>query len=197
MYCTFKGRKSVCPILLSKEQALEGIRRLARQIAADYARAAIHLVIALKGAKTTAGYLAKELDELGMTFQVDGVRVKSYAGTESTGKLNWLQELAEPDLAGKHVLVVEDIIDSGYTLSELLKVLKFRYGKPASIRTVALLDKPSRRRPELKGFKADYTGFEIQDVFVVGFGLDWDEEGRELPNIVYINPEDFINPSTN
>jgi hypoxanthine phosphoribosyltransferase len=112
---------------------------------------------------------------------VDFIRLSSYGcGTESSGKIKALSRLNEP-VEGRHVLIVEDIIDTGLTTAYLIKYIKRK--KPASVRLCALTEKPSRRKIDVK---IDYTGFTVPDKFIVGYGIDWNEKYRNLPDICYI-----------
>lgn len=150
---------------------------MAEQINKEYEKKELLLVCILKGSVMITCELAKRLT---MPVQFDFMQASSYgSGTESSGKIIVKKEL-ENDIAGKHVLVIEDIIDSGCTLHFLLEELSTR--KPASLRLCTLLDKPDRRKVEVD---VDYIGFQIPDEFVVGFGLDYDQKYRNLPYIGY------------
>ena len=143
---------------------------------ADYAGKEVHLICILKGGVFFTCELAKRLT---VPVSMDFMSVSSYgSGTESSGVVRIVKDLDE-SIAGKNVLIVEDIIDSGRTLAYLIEILKQR--NPESIHLCTLLDKPERRVK--KQVKVDYTCFEIPDEFVVGFGLDYDQKYRNLPYI--------------
>jgi len=162
-------------LLLRKEEVQRKVRQLARKISSDLGGKEVLLVGVLKGAFIFMADLARSMAS---PVKMDFVRLSSYgAGTVSSGKVRITKDL-ETSLKGKDVLIVEDIIDTGVTLQYLFRRLKAR--KPRSLRTVALLDKPSRRKVR---FQADYVGFTIEDLFVVGYGLDCNEEFRNLPGI--------------
>ncbi len=162
-------------VLISEEDVDERINELAQKINEDYAGKTVHLICILKGSIFFTCELAKRIT---LPVTLDFMSVSSYGGgTESSGTVKIRKDLDEP-IAGKDVIVVEDIIDSGRTLSNLLKVLKTR--NPKSIRLCTLLDKPDRRVVDVD---VDYTGFAIPDKFVVGYGLDYDQNYRNLPYI--------------
>ena len=163
----------------SEEEVAGRVEELGRQISEDYAGKQIHLICVLKGGVFFMCELAKRIT---VPVSMDFMSVGSYGdGTSSSGVVKIAKDLDEP-LEGKDVLVVEDIIDSGRTLSYLLEILKAR--RPKSLRLCTLLDKPDRRaRP----VKVDYTGFEIPDEFVVGYGLDYAQKYRNLPFIGIVN----------
>ena len=163
-------------VMLSEEKVDARIKELGEQISRDYAGKSVHLICILKGGVFFTCELAKRLT---VPVSLDFMSVSSYgAGTESSGVVRILKDLDEP-LAGKDVLIVEDIIDSGRTLAYLIEVLKQR--GPKSIHLCTLLDKPERRVK--KQVKVDYTCFTIPDEFVVGYGLDYDQKYRNLPYI--------------
>ena len=162
-------------ILLSEEEVDKKICEIAQQISKDYEGKEVHLVCVLKGGVFFMCELAKRIT---VPVSMDFMALSSYGnGTESTGKIKVKKELDE-SIEGKDVLVVEDIVDSGRTLSFLLGELQSR--NPASLHLCTLLDKPDRRVVDIK---ADYTCFEIPDEFVVGFGLDYAQKHRNLPFI--------------
>ncbi|MCI8453377.1 MAG: hypoxanthine phosphoribosyltransferase [Lachnospiraceae bacterium] len=163
-------------VLLTEEEVDKRINEIAEKISADYRGRRIHLICILKGGVFFTCELAKRLT---VPVSIDFMSVSSYGrGTESSGVVRIVKDLDEP-LAGKDVLIVEDIIDSGRTLAYLLELLNKR--NPASIRLCTLLDKPERRVK--KQVKVDYTCFAIPDEFVVGYGLDYDQKYRNLPYI--------------
>ena len=162
-------------VLVPEEEVDARIRALGEQISKDYEGKQIHLICVLKGGVFFMCELAKRIT---VPVSMDFMSVSSYGDdTKSSGVVRIAKDLDEP-LEGKDVLIVEDIIDSGRTLSYLMKVLQER--KPASMRLCTLLDKPDRR---VKDVKVDYTGFEIPDEFVVGYGLDYAQKYRNLPYI--------------
>ena len=163
-------------VLLTEEEVDRRINEMAAEISEEYEGRQIHLICILKGGVFFTCELAKRLT---VPVSLDFMSVSSYgAGTESSGVVRILKDLDEP-LAGKDVLIVEDIIDSGRTLAYLIEGLKQR--GPKSIRLCTLLDKPERRVK--KQVKVDYTCFTIPDEFVVGYGLDYDQKYRNLPYI--------------
>ncbi len=162
-------------VLLSEEDVDKRIGELGAQISRDYAGKTVHLVCVLKGAVFFMCELAKRIT---VPVTMDFMSASSYgSSTKSSGVVKIVKDLDEP-LKDRHVLVVEDIVDSGRTLSYLIKMLGDR--EPASIKLCTLLDKPERRVTDVK---VDYTGFEIPDEFVVGYGLDYDQRYRNLPYI--------------
>ena len=162
-------------VMHSEEEVVKRIEDIGRQISEDYAGKQVHLICVLKGGVFFMCELAKKIS---VPVTMDFMSVSSYGDwTESSGVVKIVKDLDEP-LEGKDVLVVEDIIDSGRTLSYLLEILAKR--NPASMRLCTLLDKPDRRVREVK---VDYTGYEIEDKFVVGYGLDYAQKYRNLPYI--------------
>ena len=169
-------------VLLTEEEVDARIGEIAAQISKDYEGQEIHLICILKGGVFFTCELAKRLS---MPVTMDFMSVSSYGGgTESSGIVKLVKDLDE-SLEGKHVLIVEDIIDSGRTLAYLIEVLKQR--QPADIRLCTLLDKPERRVK--KQVKVDYVCFTIPDEFVVGYGLDYDQKYRNLPYIGVVEQE--------
>jgi hypoxanthine phosphoribosyltransferase len=164
-------------VLISEERIARRVAELARAIRGD-CDDAIHLVAVLKGAFV---FLADLVRDLPGRVSVDFVALSSYAsGTTSSGEVRLLKDLDVP-LDGRHVVIVEDIVDTGLTLAYLQEVLRAR--SPRTLRSACLLSKPSRRRTAVA---VDYIGFEIDDVFVVGYGLDFEHEYRNLPYIAEI-----------
>lgn len=162
-------------VLLSEEEVDRRIQEMGEQISRDYAGKQVHLVCVLKGGSFFLCELAKRIT---VPVSLDFMSVSSYGGaTKSSGVVRIVKDLDEP-LKDKDVLVVEDIVDSGRTLSYLMEMLQKR--GPASLKLCTLLDKPDRRVVDVK---VDYTGFEIPDQFVVGYGLDYDQKYRNLPYI--------------
>ena len=162
-------------VLIPEEEVDKKIRKLGEKISEDYAGKQIHLICVLKGGVFFMCELAKRIT---VPVSMDFMCVGSYVdGTASSGVVRIAKDLDE-SIEGKEVLIVEDIIDSGNTLYYLMDVLQRRH--PASIRLCTLLDKPDRR---VKDVKVDYSGFEIPDEFVVGYGLDYAQKYRNLPYI--------------
>lgn len=162
-------------VLLTEDEVDARIKQIGDEISRDYEGRQVHLVCVLKGGSFFMCELAKRIT---VPVSLDFMSVSSYGGdTKSSGVVKIVKDLDE-SLLDKHVLVVEDIVDSGRTLSYLLEMLKDR--GPADVKLCTLLDKPDRRVVEVK---VDYTGFEIPDEFVVGYGLDYDQKYRNLPYI--------------
>ncbi|HAF25999.1 MAG TPA: hypoxanthine phosphoribosyltransferase [Lachnospiraceae bacterium] len=159
--------------LISEEKIENRIREMAAQIEKDYAGEEVLFICTLRGAAFFACELAKRTK---LPINIDFIAVKSYGmSSESSGNIKLLKDLDE-DIADRHVLVIEDIVDTGRTLSYLMENLKKR--NPRSLKLCALLDKPARR---VKPIEADYVGFTIEDLFVVGYGLDYAQKYRNLP----------------
>lgn len=155
------------------------IAAMGRQIRADFGDDPIVAVCVLKGSILFTADLVRAI---GGDVRIEFLGVSSYEGTESTGEVRITHDL-RTSVDGTHVLIVEDIVDTGLTLSYLLKALRVR--QPASLKVAALLDKPSRRTADVH---ADYVGFTIEDRFVVGYGLDLDERYRNLPYVAIYEP---------
>lgn len=162
-------------VLLSEEEVDKRIREIGEQISKDYAGEQVHLVCVLRGGVFFLCELAKRIT---VPVSLDFMSVSSYGSdTKSSGVVRIVKDL-DDSLAGKNVIVVEDIVDSGRTLSYLLEMLMDR--GPKSMKLCTLLDKPDRRVVDVK---VDYTGFQIPDEFVVGYGLDYAQKYRNLPYI--------------
>lgn len=161
--------------MISEEEIDKRIREIAKQISEDYAGKEVRLICILKG---SVFYTTELVKRLTIPATLDFMSVSSYgSGSKSSGTVKIKKDLDE-SIEGLNVIVVEDIIDSGNTLSRLIPLLKER--KPASIEITTLLDKPSRREVDVD---VKYVGFEIEDRFVVGYGLDYDQSYRDLPFI--------------
>lgn len=168
-------------VLISSETIQERLRELGAEITRDYAGQQLLLVGVLKGAFMVMSDLARYID---LPLEVDFMAVSSYgSATKTSGVVRILKDL-ERDISGRHVLVVEDIVDSGLTLKYLLKNLAAR--GPASLEVLTLLTKPGITRPKLR---VRYRGFEVPDVFVVGYGLDFAERYRNLACIATLSPK--------
>ena len=169
-------------VMYSEEEVNEKIRQIGQQISKEYEGRKLHMICVLKGGTFFMCELAKRIT---VPVTMDFMSVSSYgSGTSSSGVVKIVKDLDEA-IEGKDVLVVEDIVDSGRTLSYLLELLKDR--KPASLHLCTLLDKPDRRVVEVP---VDYTGFRIPDAFVVGYGLDYDQRYRNLPFIGVVEFEE-------
>jgi hypoxanthine phosphoribosyltransferase len=162
-------------VIITREEIAKRIAELAAEIRRDYKGKNPLLIGILKGSFV---FLSDLMRSMNMPVEVDFVRLSSYgAGTENSGKIKLVKDVEIP-IKGRHVLVVEDIIDRGLTVRFLLDYLSFR--KPSSLKLCALFDKPSRRKVEVP---IDYVGFTIPDAFVVGYGLDLNEKFRYLPDL--------------
>ena len=170
-------------VLIPSSEIQEKVRELGELITADYRGERPLLVGVLRGAVIVLGDLMRNID---LPCEIDFMDISSYGtGTSSSGVVRILKDLEE-DITGRHVLIVEDIIDTGLTLSYLRRSLLAR--SPASLEICALLTKPSRRRVELD---IKYLGFEVPDEFVVGYGLDYGGAYRNLPDICILKGEVF------
>ncbi len=163
--------------LISKEKIEKRIEELAEEISKDYEGKSIEFIVVLKGAAIFAVELAMKVKP---NVRFDFIEISSYSGTESTGVLKVNKDL-KADIEGKDVLIVEDIIDTGRTLSYLKDYLRSK--KPNSLRICTLVNKPSRRIIDVP---IDYNGFDIEDKFIVGYGFDIDGDYRNMPYIGYI-----------
>jgi len=167
-------------VLFSERRLKNRVKKIAAQITKDYEGKEPVFISVLRGSYIFMADLTRAVE---LPVSVDFMMVSSYGkGTTSSGQVQITKDLSE-DIEGKDVIVVEDILDSGNTLSYLMQVLEAR--KPASIKLCTLLDKPDRR---VKPIKADYVGYTIPDAFVVGYGLDYAEKYRNLPFIGILKP---------
>jgi len=167
-------------VLISEEELQAKVREMGRKISEDFRGKDPLFVGVLKGCFIFMSDLLRYVD---IKCTMDFMAVSSYAGTSSTGAVKINKDLSQ-DIEGRHIIIVEDILDSGVTLSYLKKYLEVR--KPASISIATLLDKPARRKADVY---ADYFCFEVPDAFVVGYGLDYNEVYRNLPYIGVLKPE--------
>ena len=166
-------------VLFKQQQVKQTINRLAREIKKDYKGKNPLLICILKGSFI---FMADLIRQMNTPLEVDFVKLSSYGSNKTTsGKVKMIQGLNTP-IKGRDVLVVEDIIDTGLTISALLDYLGKK--KPASLKLCALADKPSRRKVTVA---IDYLGFTVPDKFIIGYGIDWDEKFRYLPNICYLD----------
>lgn len=176
-------RNDIDRILISEEEIQQRVKEMGSQLAKDYAGKDPLMVCILKG---SVMFFADLLRAMEIPLTIDFMAASSYGNaTESSGELKIKKDLSE-DIRGRHVVIVEDIVDSGFTLSSLIRLLSSRGA--ASIALATLLDKPSGRREGIS-LKADYCGFEIENVFVVGYGLDYAEKYRNLPYVGVLKPE--------
>lgn len=173
--------KDLKEVLFTKEQIAQKVKELGKQISLDYKGKQLLLICTLRGASVFFSDLIREIDA---DLTIDFIATSSYgAETTTSGEVKLTKDLSTP-IEGKNVIIVEDIIDSGLTLKYVKRMLETR--NPASLKICALLDKPEGRRTELKG---DYIGFTIPKVFIVGYGLDYDEKYRQLPEIGVLDPK--------
>jgi hypoxanthine phosphoribosyltransferase len=163
---------------LSHQQIQDAVEKLATEISRDYGDKNPLLLGVLKGSFVFLADLIRQLD---FPLEIEFIKLSSYGqGKETSGQVKVVQGL-RARIRGRHVIVVEDIVDTGLTISFLLDYLRRK--KPASLKLCALTDKPSRHRVSLP---IDYLGFSIPDKFIVGYGIDWDEKYRYLPDIRYV-----------
>ncbi len=165
-------------VLVSKEEIHDICQRLGKEITQDYQGKEIVLICVLRGAIV---FLADLMREIEVPCEIDFMSVSSYTGTKSSGDVKIVKDL-EDSIEGKHVIIVEDIIDSGLTLSHLLRLLRSR--NPASLRICTCFDKPSRRKAEVD---VDYIGMQIPDEFIIGYGLDFNGQYRNLPEVCILS----------
>lgn len=174
-------KNDIKEILYTKEQLALIVKELGEKLSKDFEGREPVLVSVLKGAFV---FMADLVREVSIPCTVDFMAVSSYgSGTESSGKVKIIKDL-DTNIEGRHVIIVEDIIDSGVTLSHLMEMLRER--NPASLSLCALFDKPERRRARVD---IDYKGVVVPDEFVVGYGLDYDEKYRNLPDLCVLKPE--------
>ena len=167
-------------VLISEEELHTKVQEMGKKISEDFRGKDPLFVGVLKGCFIFMSDLLRCVD---IKCTMDFMAVSSYSGTSSTGAVKIAKDLSQ-DIEGRHIIIVEDILDSGVTLSYLKKYLEVR--KPASISIATLLDKPARRKADVY---ADYSCFEVPDAFVVGYGLDYNELYRNLPYIGVLKPE--------
>ena len=172
--------KAIERVLLSQEEIEREVTRIGKQISDDYAGKDPIFIGVLKGCFI---FMADLMRHVTVDCSMDFMAVSSYQGTTSTGAVKINKDLGA-DVEGRHLILVEDILDSGVTLNYLKNYLLVR--KPASIKVATLLDKPARRKADIV---ADYFCFDVPDAFVVGYGLDYNERYRNLPYIGILKPE--------
>ena len=179
--------KDILRVLLTEEQIQARVKELGAQLAADYADKDPVMICILKGSTL---FFADLVRAMPIPLSMDFMAVSSYGrSTKSSGEVEIRKDLSG-SIEHRHAVIVEDIVDSGYTLSYLVRLLSAR--GPASLKIVTLLDKPSGRAPGIT-LKTDYSGFETPDAFVVGYGLDYAERYRNLPYIGDLKPEVYGN----
>lgn len=177
-------QQDILKVLYTEEQLAKKVQELGAQISKDYEGKNVLLVALLKGAVV---FMADLMRSITIPVAIDFMAVSSYGvGTKTTGVVKIIKDL-DLDLSGRHVLIVEDILDSGMTLNYISQLLADRH--PESMRICALLNKPDRRVADIK---ADYVGFDIPDEFVVGYGLDFDERYRNLPYVGVLKPAVYL-----
>ncbi|MBR2785598.1 MAG: hypoxanthine phosphoribosyltransferase [Clostridia bacterium] len=164
-------------VLITEQEIASRTRELAEQIQKDYNNEEIVIVCILKGATFFAVELAKRIES---DTIIDFMKVSSYEGTESTGKINFTLDISE-DITDKNVLIVEDIVDTGRTLAYVKKYLESK--NPKNVKICTMLNKKERRVIDLN---PEYVAFDIPDKFVIGYGLDYDEKFRNLPYVGYL-----------
>ncbi len=170
---------TVGTVLITEEQIKARAKEIGRQISEEFAGEEVMLVGILKGAMM---WMADVMKNITLDCTIDFMACSSYGSSTKTSGVVKINKDLDSDIEGKNVIIVEDIVDSGITLSYLEKYLANR--GPKAVRLCALLDKPSGRRNDLK---ADYVGFEVEDLFIVGYGLDYNQKYRNLPYISYLN----------
>ena len=174
--------KDIQNILLSEEDIQNRIKELGKILTEDYAGKNPVIIGVMKGVVI---FYADMIRQIKVPCEMDFMWISSYAGTDSTGNLIVRRDIAS-DLEGRHVLILEDIYDTGNSLTFVREHLLKK--NPASLKICTLLDKPSRRKPGIT-LEADYVGFEVPNAFVVGYGLDYNEYYRNLPYIGVLKPE--------
>ncbi len=171
-------------VLITEEQIRDRVAELGLELSRDYAGKNPVIVGVLKGVVV---FYADMIRKITVPCELDFMSISSYSGTETTGKAVIKKDVSA-DIEGRHVLILEDIYDTGTSLDRTYKHLMEK--NPASIKVCTLLDKPARRKPEFT-LKADYVGFTIPDEFVVGYGLDFNEYYRNLPYVGILKPEAY------
>lgn len=173
--------KEKIEVLISEEKLQERIQELATELKKEYQEEEVVFCSVLKGAIFFTVDLMKKYDG---DARIDFIRVSSYEGENSTGKIALKIPLKKENIEGKNIVVVEDIVDTGRTYHYLMEYIKEM--NPKSVKSCVLLDKKARR---VVPFEADYVGFSIEDLFVIGYGLDYDEKYRNLPYIAYVKKD--------
>ncbi len=176
--------KDILEVLISEEQIKARIKELGKILSEEYAGKNPVVVGVLKGVVV---FYADMIRELSVHCQMDFMWISSYAGTNSTGTMQVKRDVSV-DIKGRHVLILEDIFDTGHSLDFTYHHLLSK--EPASLKICTLLDKPSRRDPKVT-LQADYVGFTVPNAFVVGYGLDYNEHYRNLPYVGVLKPEAY------
>ena len=176
--------KDILEVLISEEQIKARIKELGKILSEEYADKNPIVVGVLKGVVV---FYADMIRELNVHCQMDFMWISSYAGTDSTGTMQVKRDVSA-DIKGRHVLILEDIFDTGHSLDFTYHHLLKK--EPASLKICTLLDKPSRRDPKVT-LQADYVGFTVPNAFVVGYGLDFNEHYRNLPYVGVLKPEAY------
>ncbi len=172
------NQEAVGTVLLTQEQIWQRTKELGKEISRDYAGEEVILIGTLKGAVM---FMADLMKNIALDIQIDFISASSYgSGTISSGSVKIKKDI-EIDITGKNVIIIEDIIDTGNTLKYLKEY--FLSKNPKSLKICTLLDKPSRRQADVTG---DYIGFTVEDLFIIGYGLDFDQKYRNLPYISYL-----------
>ena len=180
-------KKDLAKVLITEEEIKRRIKEMGQEIACDYGDKEPILVCILKGAVMFYADLCRAIP---IQMNMDFMAVSSYGNrTKTSGEVEIRKDLSKP-IDGRHVIIVEDIVDSGFTLSYLSRILSSRGA--ASVKICTLLDKPERRAPGIS-VKADYFGFTVGNEFVVGYGLDYNEKYRNIPYIGVLKPEIYEN----
>ena len=174
------GDKGTIETLIDQERLKERVAEMGAEITAEFADRRLTVIAVSNGAILFVADLVRNID---LPMQLDSITAYSYSGTESSGEVKIFSDL-KLDITGRNVLLVDDILDTGRTLTKIIEFLKTL--GPATVETCVLLDKPARRVVDIK---ADHVGFEVPDVFVVGYGLDYNEYYRNLPFVGVIDPE--------
>lgn len=178
-------QQDIQKIMISEEQLQNKIREMAAEISAEYAGKNPIFVGVLKGVVMFMGDFVKRVT---VPCEIDFMCISSYSGTNSTGEMKIKMDLSA-DIRGRHVVILEDIFDTGSSLNFVYHYLLKK--EPASLKIVTLLDKPERRKPEVT-VKADMVGFVIPNEFVIGYGMDYNEQYRNLPYIGIMKPEVYM-----
>ena len=174
----------VIKVLLTKEDIAARVKELASEITRDYQGKRVLFICILRGAVLFFADLVRAVD---LDVRLDFMAVSSYgAGVSTSGEVRIMKDVSQP-IEGLDVILIEDIIDTGHTLQYLKRLLNSR--NPASLKICSLLDKPDRRETELEG---DYVGFKVPNEFVVGYGLDYAEKYRNLPDVCILKPEVYL-----
>ena len=178
-------KENIAKVLISEEEIQNKVKELAKTLSEEYAGKDPVVVGVLKGVVV---FYSDMIRQLNVPCQVDFMWVSSYSGTNSSGQMEVKRDVSV-DIKGRHVLILEDIFDTGTSLDFTYNHLMEK--EPASLKICTLLDKPSRRKESIT-LQADYVGFEVPDVFVVGYGLDYNEHYRNLPYIGVLKPEAYM-----